>query len=207
MTVAIVTPWFDHLEHWPDYHQAVSAANPHELWIVDNGSSPPLDFATLRLDTNEGFCGGCNAGLHAARTDVVVFLNNDIALSDGDWLAVMLDSVEPGVLVGPRLRSDIPTLVDGRVMPYLDGWCLAGMREDLLEIGGWDTSLQEPAYFSDNLLSLEARVHGMRLREVPVGLHHKKNGSVTDVDMAIATTAANHARYIERVRELLAVPA
>ncbi len=86
MTVAIVTPWHEHRELWPDYEVALSVANADELWIIDNGSQPPLDFATLRLDRNTGFCGGCNAGLHATQSLAVVFLNNDVSLLEADWL-------------------------------------------------------------------------------------------------------------------------
>ncbi len=209
MTVAIVTPWFEHRDLYRDYKAAVDAADPDELWIVDNGSEPPLDFATLRLYDNKGFCGGCNAGLHMADTDAVVFLNNDIELVEADWFEVLTDALEPGVLAGARIRSDPHTLVDGQVVPYLDGWCLAGMRDELLEIGGWDDTLAEPAYFSDNLLCLEARAHGLRLREVPVGLRHKQSVTTrkTSVEKGVAATNANQARYLARARELMAVPA
>ncbi len=207
-TVAIVTPWLDHKELWPDYEVAISVANADEIWIVDNGSTPPLEFATLRLDTNEGFCGGSNAGLHVARTDVVVFLNNDISLGRADWLDRIVGELEPGSLVGARMRRDPHTVVEGKVMPYLDGWCLAGYRDELLEIGGWDVTLDEPGYFSDNLLCLEARAHGLRLLEVPVGLHHKRNQTITDdVEKAKRATVSNHERYLARARELMSVPA
>ncbi len=209
MTVAIVTPWWEHRELWDDYKQVIAAADADEVWIVDNGSQSPLDFATLRLDTNEGFCGGSNAGLNAASTDAVVFLNNDVSLNSTEWLEELLDGLEPGVLVGARMRRDPHTVVDGKVIPYLDGWCLAGMRDELLEIGGFDTTLDEPGYFSDNLLCLEARAYGLSLREVEVGLHHKRNASISDLNhrVAIAATEANHARYVARARELMAVPA
>ncbi len=206
MTVAIVTPWYEHRELWPDYQKVIKAAHADEVWIVDNGSDPPLDFSTLRLDTNEGFCGGSNAGLHVARTDVVVFLNNDVKLIRPDWLELLTSSLEPGVLTGVRLRRDAHTVVDGKVLPYLDGWCLAGYREDLLEIAGWPEHLTEPAYFSDNLLCLEARAHGMMLREAPPGLKHKQNGSVDDIPGARAATDSNYLVYLARARELLSVP-
>ncbi len=208
MTVCIVTPWFEHTELWPDYRDVIRAGDPaDEVLIVDNGSTPPLDFATLRLDENTGFCGGCNAGLHATRADIVVFLNNDVSVIHDNWLDRLLEPLEEGALVGARISTAAHTVVDGKVLPYIDGWCLAGYRDELLEIGGWPTGLREPAYFSDNLLCLEARGHGMRLREANVGLLHKRNGSVDDVARARAATEINHARYLERARELMAVPA
>ena len=96
---------------------------------------------------------------------MVLFLNNDIRMTDHRWLEDIREAVEPGVLVGP-LRYDNHAKVDDQHLPYIDGWCLAGMREDLLELGGFDESLEEPAYYSDNLLCLEARAHGMTLRDV-----------------------------------------
>ncbi len=207
MSVAIVTPWFEHTELWPDYRDVIRAADADEVLIVDNGSTPPLDFGTLRLDQNTGFCGGCNAGLHATRAEIVVFLNNDVSVIHQNWLDRLLEPLEEGALVGARISTAPHTAVDGKVLPYIDGWCLAGYRDELLEIGGWPTGLTEPAYFSDNLLCLEARAHGMRLREANVGLLHKRNGSVDDVPAARAATEINHARYLERARELMAVPA
>ena len=209
MTVGIVTPWFNHVELWPDYRAVINAAQADEVWIIDNGSRPPLDFATLTLPENKGFCGGCNAGLHAATTEVVVFLNNDVALTSNEWLDELIDPLDYGVLTGARIRRDQHTMVDGKVIPYLDGWCLAGYREELLEIGGWDETLVEPAYYSDNLLCLEARPHGLRLVEANVGLTHKLNGSLDPGGMAKvrAATDANHARYVTRARELMSVPA
>ena len=164
--------------------------------------------APMRLYENRGFCGGCNAGLHMADTDIVVFLNNDVELVEADWLDVLVDALEPGVLVGPRIRTDTHTMVDGQVIPYLDGWCLAGMRDELLELGGWDDTLKEPAYFSDNLLCLEARAHGFRLREVPVGLRHKQSVTTRGMrEVGVAATNANQTRYLARARELIGVPA
>jgi hypothetical protein len=104
------------------------------------------------------------------------FLNNDIEVRRSRMaLRSLVAAVEPGVLAGARLRNDAHGSVDGHPFPYLDGWCLAGIRADLLEIGGFDETFDEPAYYSDNDLCLRARIAGMRLRECPVGLLHKEN--------------------------------
>jgi GT2 family glycosyltransferase len=205
MRVAVITPWLDHLELWPDYRDALELGPyPDDLIIVDNGSDPPLDFAQIRNDTNLGFCKANNQGLADTLADIVVFLNNDVWASAQDWLSDLCDGVEPDVLVGARLRTGEHANVDGHILPYLDGWCLAGRTTDLLVLGGFDEQLEEPAYYSDNLLSLEARAAGMTLREMHVGIHHRENVTARDNPDVAAATAANRRRYEQRARQLLA---
>ncbi len=204
-TVTVVTPWMDHLELADDYLAAIGDGDPDELIVVDNGSTPPLPFDGIRFEENRGFAPACNAGLARAATDAVVFLNNDIALTRPGWLHAILRALEPGVLVGAQMRQDSHADVDGYPMPYLDGWCLAGMRSDLLDLGGFDETYLEPSYFGDNDLCLRARAAGMSLREVRVGLRHKLNatsGGSAAPGVREATTA-NRARYLERARDLL----
>jgi GT2 family glycosyltransferase len=135
----------------------------------------------------------------------VLFLNNDVRLGRRGWLDEIRAALEPGELAG-HLRYDRHADVDGVAMPYLDGWCLAGMTSDLRALGGFSTELEEPAYYSDNLLSLEARARGMALRDVSVGLEHKesttsqpsRNPRVGEI------TLANRELYISRARAVLA---
>lgn len=204
-TISVVTPWLNHLELAEDYWQALDPelGLGDEVLVVDNASVPPLTFASIRSETNLGFAGGCNLGLRAAQGDAVLFLNNDIALGKAGWLQAIREAVEPGVLVG-ELRDGPHTAVNGKRYPYLDGWCLAGMKEDLLELGGWDESLQEPSYYSDNVLCLEARAAGFSLREVRVALRHKENataGRYTEPPV-VAATKTNKALYQTLVAEL-----
>lgn len=205
-TIAVVTPWHNHLELADAYMQAMQAGPyPDELIVVDNASNPPLSFAAVRLDENRGFSGGSNAGLLAATSDIVAFVNNDIVLGRPGWLKTLCAKVRPDVLVGAALRTDAHAWVDGIEVPYLDGWCLAGMREDLIELGGFDESLAEPAYYSDNLLCLEARAAGFQLQEEPmVQLRHLCNGSIglEDRERQRVASHANRERYMARVREL-----
>lgn len=201
-----MTPWLNHVELAADYLDAVEPElQPgDELIIVDTGSHPPLDFATIKGD--RGFCGGSNSGLRHASASAVLFLNNDVKLGRRGWLEEIRDALEPGHLVG-LLRYDRHGNVDDVAYPYLDGWCLAGMRDDLLRLGGFDTDLVEPGYYSDNLLCLDARIAGLTLREVRVGLAHKENvtaGRASDV-LVRAATEANRARYVARVREACGV--
>ena len=209
MTVAVVTPWHDQPGLVADYMDAIRAGAPDELIVVDNGSDPPLHFAAVRLERNLGFSAGCNTGLRAATSDVVVFLNNDVAMRDPGWLDAIREAAEPGVLVGARLRHDRHGDVDGHPFPYLDGWCLAGMRDELVALGGFDETFREPAYYSDNDLCLRARLAGMRLREARVGLVHKTGATVGSHAQphVQAAVKANYQRFAARAREALTVGA
>lgn len=202
-SLTLVTPWLDHMELADDYWKAVAHAGPGvQVLVVDNGSVPPLPNAH-RLGHNAGFSRACNVGLELARTDAVLFLNNDVAATGSGWAQPLREALEPGVLVGAQLRNDPHSRVDGQALPYLDGWCIGGMREDLLELGGFDESLEEPAYYSDNLLCLEARAAGMGLREVRVGLRHKLNVTAGHGEAVVAATVANRERFEVRARQLI----
>lgn len=200
-SVTVVTPWLEHRELERDYWAALRYEDCQVI-VVDNGSTPPLPNA-WRLDHNSGFSRACNVGMELATTDAVLWLNNDIAADGPGWLEPIRQALEPGVLVGANIRNDLHAHVDGQPMPYIDGWCLAGMRDDLLELGGFDETLEEPSYYSDNLLSLEARAAGMTLREVRVGLRHKLNATAGHTEQVAAATVANRARFEARARELL----
>lgn len=93
----------------------------HETIVVDNASSDgsPEMVATefpearlLRHDANLGFGRGANAGMAAARSDVLLLLNSDALLVDGSLLRLVERiEAEPDLgLVGPRLL-----LPDGRL--------------------------------------------------------------------------------------------
>ena len=201
-SIAVVTPWLDHEELAEGYFAAVEPElQPgDQLLVVDNASDPPLTFAKLRAARNLGFCGGSNLGLQHATTDIVLFLNNDVCDGKPGWLNVIRDAVEPGVLAG-HLTDKPWTEVDGQPYPYIEGWCCAGMRDDLLSIGGFDERLEEPGYYSDNLLSLEARAAGMVLRNVRVGLRHLEGTTARD---RFVSSARNRERYIDRIHFVLA---
>ena len=201
--MTVVTPWFEHMELADDYWKAMSVAGDGlSVLVIDNGSNPPLPNG-IRLDWNSGFSYACNHGLRLARTDAVLFLNSDIAATAVDWLQPIRAALEPGVLVGAKIRNDPHAHVDGQPMPYLDGWCLGGMRDDLLELGGWDEDYDEPSYYGDNDLCLRARAAGMRLREVRVGLRHKLNATAGHTEQVHAATVANRERFTNRARSLL----
>lgn len=207
MSIAIVTPWRDHLELAPDYFAAVDAAAPDQLIVVDDGSDPPLKFAALRLDASGGFCTASNVGLHACLTDQVLFLNNDVRALRENWLDDFRAAIEPGVIVGP-LQEPAHCKVDDVAYPYVDGWALGMVTDDALRLCGWDERYDHagPAYFSDTALSFHARWHGFRLRELRPGLAHKRGqtgGSGPAFEHALRV---NGLMFAEAVRAQVGAP-
>jgi GT2 family glycosyltransferase len=202
-SISVVTPWHNHPELAPEYKHATSVLRTtDELIVVDNGSTPPLGGA-IRLEENMGFSPACNRGLFAAKSEAVLFLNNDIWATDSEWLEKIRGELEPGVLVGAKLRFDQHGNVNGESLPYLDGWCLAGMRDNLLELGGFDETYEEPAYYSDNDLCFRARLQGMSLREVRCGIHHKGGKTSEANGHLLPSTVANRAKYESIVKAAL----
>lgn len=205
-TITVVTPWWNHRELERNYWNALRSEEC-EVIVVDNGSDPPLPNA-WRLNDNTGFSHASNVGLQLARTDAVLFLNNDVVATKPGWLEPIRDSLEPGVLVGPVIRYDHHGGVDDHSLPYLDGWCLAGMREDLLDLGGFDEEYEEPSYYSDNDLSFRARCAGMTLREARTSIGHlasQTSGGVVSPGVK-RTFDANYELFATRVRELMRTP-
>ncbi len=202
MSLAIVTPWKEHLELAPDYFAAVETGRPDQLVVVDDGSTPPLEFSALRIAPT-GFCGASNAGLGEVVTDQVLFLNNDIRMLRPTWLDEIRAAIQPGVLIGPLVFRNNMGVVDH---PYIDGWCVGMMTEDARCLGGWDEVYDEagPGYFSDNALCLEARAAGMILRDFSPGIAHK-GGQTGGQDLEVFQRAleANGKVFETKVKELV----
>jgi O-antigen biosynthesis protein len=92
-------------EFLPSVLEAVERdGGDHEVMVVDNGSRDGSgDFLrthfpsvkVVALDNNRRFTGGNNAGVQAARHDVVIFLNNDMQV-DRDFINPLLQGFREG---------------------------------------------------------------------------------------------------------------
>lgn len=74
----------------------------YEVIVADNGSTdgsvPALErefpeVRVLALPTNGGYSGGCNAGIGAARGELLVMLNNDTEADPG-WLEALVEAMD-----------------------------------------------------------------------------------------------------------------
>ncbi len=178
-TLAICTAWQNHRELEADYFAAIEVGGPDQLVIVDDRSDIPLPYAAMRIEPGEqgGFSTANNHALGMVECDHVLFLNNDVRPLRPDWLDDIRAAIESGVMVGPLVMANPLSEVDGKLYPYIDGWCVAMTVEDAYTLGGWDTAYDAagPGYYSDNALSFKANTfgEGMTLRELRPGLEHK----------------------------------
>lgn len=79
---------------------------PDGAIVVDDGSQPPIQTATIRLAANQGPAAARNAGLELVTTELVAFVDTDVELAD-DWLEPLLAHfADPRLgLVAPRVRT------------------------------------------------------------------------------------------------------
>lgn len=136
--VSIIIPSRDRLDLIARVTEDVLEKTPYpalELVIVDNGSTEPavLDlYERLRLDPRVriepyphpfNFSALVNAGAQKARGDVLVLLNNDVAVLRPDWLDVLVaQAVRPEVgAVGAKLLYEDGRLQHAGVVVGLGG--------------------------------------------------------------------------------------
>ena len=195
---------------------AAAAKHPdHEVIVVDNGSTDGSaemlrehfpSVGVLALEKNLGFGGGANAGVEAARNDIVVLLNSDMRVAE-DFLAPLLAAFsDPHVFAvacqilfsDPAKRREETGLTEGRWRrgslwvshrddPLLDrpfpcfyagGGSAAFDRRKFLALGGFD-ELLAPFYFEDTDLGFLAWKRGWSVLYEPRSIvWHEHRGTI-----------------------------
>lgn len=99
MNVSVIIPNWNGAAHLPTCLDALRAQTfrDFEVIVADNASTDASldvlgrypEVRLLRLERNFGFAGACNAGIRAARSEIVALLNNDTE-ADPRWLAEVL---------------------------------------------------------------------------------------------------------------------
>ena len=95
-----------------------------EVVVVDNGSSDGTlamlrdefgDVRPVALTRNEGFAAAVNAGIRAARGEIIVLMNNDVEATP-EWLTSLVDALdrhpEVGACASKMLLHADPRIID-----------------------------------------------------------------------------------------------
>jgi mycofactocin glycosyltransferase len=120
---------------------------------VDDGSTPPLPGAALRLATTQGPGAARNAGRSLVDTDFIAFVDADVTIEAG-WLDTLLrhfDDPQVG-LVAPRVSGEVGSPLDlgaepariraGTRVSYVPGAALVVRVAAFDAIGGFDPTLR-----------------------------------------------------------------
>ena len=206
----------DLLEKYLPSVVAAAAGNPdNEILVVDNASTDGSaafvrerfpQVRVLELERNFGFGGGSNAGVRAARNDVVVLLNSDMRVEPG-FLAPLLDGFTDASVFAvscqiffsdPARRREETGLAQGwwengglrvghredpevtSLFPcfYGGGGSCAFDRRKLLELGGFDR-IYHPFYLEDTDLGYMAWKRGWKVLYQPLSIvYHEHRGTI-----------------------------
>lgn len=132
--------------------------------VVDDGSDPPVDGATIRRDVTGGPAAARNTGLAAVETPLVAFVDADVRAADG-WLDRLLPHFDDDrvALVAPRvvtaggqtrlarheaiagpldLGTDPGRVRSGTKIGYVPSAALVCRTDRLRSIGGFDEGLR-----------------------------------------------------------------
>ncbi len=199
----------------PSWLAAIANHPGSEVVVVDNGSTDGSaawirqnypEVRLIALPENLGFGGGSNAGIEAAKNDIVVLLNSDMRV-DPDFLPPLLAgftdekvfAVSCQIFLGdPAKRREETGLTHGlwrdgalwvshtedravdRLFPcfYGGGGSCAFDRRKFLELGGFDPLLA-PFYLEDTDLGFLAWKRGWKVLYQPASVvHHEHRGTI-----------------------------
>jgi GT2 family glycosyltransferase len=184
-----------------DHIRANTGGISYEVLVVDNGSEAHeinklrgicecYEAKTIELNQNMYFGEANNIAAEAARGEMLLFLNNDVFVSEG-YLQPLIYVLKGGYragAVGPKfsypdgrlqeagayLRPDGWSIQHGKhnpptdaiskngpyIVDYCSAACLLMQRDVFLNAGGFDP-LFDPAYFEDADLMLRLRSRGL----------------------------------------------
>ena len=227
--VSIIIPTYDGLsllqKHLPCLLAAEGVADA-ELLIADDGSSDGTaewlashvpSAHVVRLETNGGFSRACNAAIHVARGEMLLLLNNDVAVAP-DFLPPLIRALEArpdafavnsSILLPGRGMQDEGEKIGGfhHGLFYVDcpphssvrtaatlyaTACAALYRKDRVDtLGGFD-EIFSPFYWEDVDLSYRALRRGWAVLYEPQSVVHHQHET---------TTARLDPRYKSMIRE------
>jgi len=181
---SIICPVWDVADMTENFLNAVLGHThkpPNEVIVIDNGSTDrtpyllkaklkeyPRRLTVITNKENRGYPAALNQGLRIANGDYLVCSNNDIWFYTPDWLQQLVAplKINKRRLVGPRyIDFNDLTEVDGKIVPYLEGWMLAFHRCLLRDVGYFCEGFS-PGWYEDADLHAKAVHRGYEIVQV-----------------------------------------
>jgi GT2 family glycosyltransferase len=170
-----------------------------EVIVVDDGSTDDtatiareFDVRLIRTE-NRGLSSARNTGIHAARGEIVAFLDDD-AWPDPHWLQYLAHTFRNSThaaVGGPNIApagdgpiakcvanapgGPIHVLVSDQEAEHVPGCNLAGRRTHLIEVGGFDAQFRVAGDDVDLCWKLQARGWSLGFSHAGMVWHHRRN--------------------------------
>jgi GT2 family glycosyltransferase len=211
-------------DHAPDGTQVIVIDDGSKKGDVSQIARSMMPCEIIRHDKPQGFCIAANAGLKAARAEIVQMLNDDAELASGvtsaieafanpnvgavaamvlRWPGQTIDSAgdcyDVGGFAQPRGRGHRPIgqWLCPRDVDAASGCAAFYRRELILELGGFAESFG--SFFEDVDLSLRLRRRGYSIRYVPdCRVLHRGSSSHRQCRSLIARQSRNEERVFWR---------
>lgn len=167
-------------------------------WWMDK---PMLPVRELRIDKNVGFLLAANAGMREATGDIIILISNDVRIRGDIVLRIRhLIKEHAKTMIGGRfLGFDTGwNNFDGTIVPYLEGWLLAGSRDMWGELNYFDERYA-PNDFEDIDISCTARGLGYILIALPEDIAQHLSGQTLQYNPEREElTKINREKFIEK---------
>lgn len=215
MKFSIITPLFNRVDLTANFIQNIfQYLKDGELILVDNASSDNtfgmVQFFKsvadvgerinyIRNESNLGFSKANNIGAEQAKSDVLLFISNDV-VAHGDFITKVLETLNDNNLIGARMVNfnsgwnkfkelDNP-------IHYLEGWFIACRKSVFEKLLGWDGR-----YFLDYEdldLSYKAIQKGVELVELQLPLQHMVGQSAVLLPSRLALTLESQKEFCNK---------
>jgi GT2 family glycosyltransferase len=214
MKTSIITPVWNRADltfNFLNQHLRPMVGGRPEIVIIDNGSTDTttsvlaaftkkLDLKYIRNDKNVGFGRANNQGAKLATGDILIFLNNDVIIS-GDYITPIgkhLEQTARSITGAELLAFDTGwNVFDGKVIPYITGWCLAMTRAAFEELGGFDERYI-PGDYEDIDICYAATQAGYSLQPLQLPLYHLSGQTARQLPDRRAMTEKHRRLFVEK---------
>ncbi|SFM53117.1 glycosyltransferase [Methylobacterium pseudosasicola] len=212
-----------------------------EVIVFDNGSSGHqfkllsefgINFRLIRSDRNLGFGEGNNIAAESAIGKNLVFINNDVFVTQGWFEPLILSLEDPSIGgVGPTFFYPNGVLQEaggfvfddgtvhqrGKGLPasstfycqpeyvtYISAATFAVRKQVFLDVLGFDL-MWDPAYYEDVDLCLKIQALGLHIKHEPKSkVFHLEGATSTDSDLRLDNVvAANRLKFVQRWQKSL----